>query len=586
MAEDPRRRRPSSPQGHAFIRGTARSEERRRPRSGNIIQDCIKLVFLNQQQLPASAVIEAVVGEIARRNEDLGSAERIATPSPMTIHRRIAEHPFYRTLRLRIGKRAADQMMKPLKVAPEATRPLETIIIDHTKIDDWMLFEDQTSLPCGGRPWLTMAIDAYSRYPVGYYIGFEPPSVYSVMMCLQQAVAPKTDLFAKYKGIKADWRAAGLPLKLVADNAKEVIGLSLPRACAELGIELETSPVRTPKYKGIIERFFRTLNTTFLHRLPGTTYGSPKKLRDSDIDPRKTMSMSFDTFQFLFLKWLTQDYCKAKNRTIGCTPEKRWIEGTEKHRIQMPERISDLKVVLSRHADGMLSRSGIRYQNLAYRNSSTVSSVLEAAGKAKLRVKFRFDPTDIGTIYILHPNGTYLPLHCEDEYAKGISLWQHKIIQDENRKRDRDPKSYKDLMRTRLELMEAVHEAIQTGLAKSYEARFRGIGSQRGSPGSIPVIAIETSSSSVENVITVPTMAAPAFETADTLIIEPGKSATKKQRKKSAADGDPKPLESPVTKSSLAIIAPPAANSSPENDDLDSLLSNRFGSTSRSIGGE
>ena len=443
-----------------------------------IIQDAIKYVYLNRQMLPQSAVVEAVIGLINRRNFALPRESWIPQPSPSTVFRRIAEHPLYKTLRFRLGRKAADQLMKPLQRAPEATRPLETMIIDHTKIDGWFLFDDKTKLPCGGRPWLTIAIDAYSRYPLGFYIGFEPPSVYSVMMCLRQAIAPKTELFDKFPDIPADWRALGLPMKLVADNAKEIVGHSLPHACAQLAIELETSPVRTPKYKGVIERFFRTLNTRFLHRLPGTTYGSPKILKDNEITPQNNMSMSFDMFQYLFLKWLTQDYCKSPNRNLGGIPEDLWIKGTELHRVYMPDRVDDLRIALSRQARGTLTREGIRYNNLRYRNPKTINEVLESGKHQSVEVDFYYDPTNLARIHVLSPSGQPLYMTCDDEYAHGISLWQHKIIQDANRKRDRDPKRHADLMQTRFELMEEVHEGIRTGIAKAFHARFRGMGSQ------------------------------------------------------------------------------------------------------------
>ncbi|QZO02068.1 hypothetical protein [Chenggangzhangella methanolivorans] len=197
----------------------------------SIIQDAIKHVYMSRQMLPAGAVVAAVIGEINKRKELFGETT-IAAPSPATIYRRITEHSYYKTLRIRWGKRAADRELKPLQSAPEATRPLETIIIDHTKIDDWMFFEDGTELPCGGRPWLTFAIDAYSRYPLGYYIGFEPPSVYSVMMCLRQAITPKYAVFKKFSGLNSDWRAAGLPLYWSPTTPKK----SLAYRCLRLAL--------------------------------------------------------------------------------------------------------------------------------------------------------------------------------------------------------------------------------------------------------------------------------------------------------------------------------------------------------------
>ncbi|GLK81746.1 transposase family protein [Methylopila turkensis] len=529
----------------------------------SIIQDAIKHVYMSRQMLPAGAVVAAVIGEINRRNELLGETT-IEAPSPATVYRRIAEHSYYKTLRIRWGKRAADRELKPLQAAPEATRPLETIIIDHTKIDDWMFFEDGTELPCGGRPWLTLAIDAYSRYPLGYYIGFEPPSVYSVMMCLRQAISPKTAVFEKFSGLKADWRAAGLPLKLVADNAKEVVGLSLPQACAELGIELETSPVRTPHYKGIIERFFGTLNTTFLHRLPGTTYGSAKTLRDKEIDPTKNMSMSFDTFEYLFLKWLTQDYCKARNSNIRCTPENRWVTGTEKVHIELPENIQDLQVVLSRYANGTVTRAGLRYKNLIYRNAATVSAILDLPRKSSVRVTFRFDPTDISTIYVLDASGQYRPMEAEGDYAKGLSLWQHKIIQEEARRRERNPKALSELMSVRYELMTEVHESIRTGMAKSFHARLRGIGSQKSAPSSLPIIFVPQPGPAHEPVSSIRAVTtADEIEKAAPHAAEPIKAQKPERRSRRKRNDDR--LEPFPTNAKDAPPSPPLSN---EQDEL------------------
>ncbi|GLK77618.1 hypothetical protein GCM10008171_28720 [Methylopila jiangsuensis] len=453
-----------------------------------IIQNAIRSVYLNRALLPATAVYEAAFGAVEKRNRELietadpsdRTLEQLLLPHPVrsTVFRRIRDCDYYRTIRARHGSRAADLELKPLRVAPEATYPLERVLIDHTKLDGWMLFDETSALPCGGRPWLTMAIDAYSRYPLGFYIGFEPPSVYSVMMCLRQAIAPKAELLKQAPGLEHEWLAMGTPMKLVADNAKEVVGISLPRACAELAIELETSPVKTPKHKGIIERFFGTMNKRFMHRLPGTTYGNPKLLRDLEINPQNTMRMSFAKFQLLFLKWLLGDYCKSRHRMIGTTPERRWIEGTAKRRIDMPERIGVLKSILSRHGTAVLDRNGIRFQNLTFRSDDTIRRMFAGTKKSRIDVDFRFDPADLSEMQVLlKTTGEYLPLVCDQkDYAKGLSLWQHKIIQQQNRDRDRRSKNFRDLMLTRSELIAETVQAIKAGAAKTIDARFQRLG--------------------------------------------------------------------------------------------------------------
>lgn len=475
-----------------------------------IIEEAISTVFQNRAALPPTAVFEYVAGTIASRNNDLIASfsenERIPSgllippASQSTVFRRLKETDYYKTTRNRFGWRYADRELTPLKKAPQATFPLERVEIDHTKIDGWMFFDPNSALPCGGRPWLTMAIDAYSRYPLGFYIGFEPPSVYSVMMCLQQAIGPKQDFLERFAGFRYDWLALGVPMKLVADNAKEVVGLSLPKACAELAIELETSPVKTPKHKGIVERFFRTMNDRFIHRLPGTTYGDAKKLKSLEIDPKNTMRMSFDEFQRLFAEWLLGDYSKSRNRMIGSTPERRWTEGTAKKRVHLPDKMSLLKVVLARHASATLTRNGIRFNNLNYRNADVVRRVLASARATKHGVDFRFDPRDLGTIYVLHSDGAYLRMDCDEDYAKGLSLWQHKLIQKENRSRDRSPKSFNDLMITRKELIDETLAAIKAGVASSDDARFVRLGES----GSILVTSRRSGSKSRSSQVLTP----------------------------------------------------------------------------------
>ena len=455
-----------------------------------IISESIASVYQNRGNLPPSAVYEHVIGQIAKRNagllddcsgEPAPAGQELPEPSQATVFRRVRDSDYYRTMRLRLG-RQADRLLRPLKAAPQHDAPLEAIIIDHTKIDSWLFFDDATGLPCGGRPWLTMALDAYSRYPLGYYIGFEPPSVYSVMMCLRQAIAPKLDLARRKAGVADDWLAMGVPFKLIADNGKEMVGYSLPNACAELGIELETSPVRTPHYKGIIERFFGTMNTRFIHRLPGTTFGDARKLKALELNPQQEMCISFLTFESMFLRWLVKDYARSRNRSMGTTPEKRWIEGTQRHRVELPARMGDLAHSLSRYASRSISREGIRFKGLTYRNDNVVRTILASVRAPRVDVDLRFDPTDLGCIYVREPQtGQYLgPMRCDEfDYAKGLSLWQHGLIRDENRRRERNPKDFRDLMITRAELIEETAQAIREGRGKAADARFQGIGSQK-----------------------------------------------------------------------------------------------------------
>ena len=75
-----------------------------------------------------------------------------------------------------------------------------------------------------------------------------------------------------------------LPKTLVVDNGPVSIGEDLKDLCGQLGINLEPNPKEHPWLKGTIERLFKTINTGFIHGLPGTSFSNDE---DSDEDSAK-----------------------------------------------------------------------------------------------------------------------------------------------------------------------------------------------------------------------------------------------------------------------------------------------------------
>ena len=138
--------------------------------------------------------------------------------------------------------------------------------IDHTR-SDLVVIDDRDNLPLG-RLTLTYCLDTATRYPLGYYLGFEPPSYLTVMECLHHAILPKGDVRAQY-GTEHDWQAYGIPATLVIDNGKEFIGRDLEDACCLLGTVLQYTPVLTPQFKAGIERMFGSMNTLVVSHFAG-----------------------------------------------------------------------------------------------------------------------------------------------------------------------------------------------------------------------------------------------------------------------------------------------------------------------------
>lgn len=63
------------------------------------------------------------------------------------------------------------------------------IQIDHTPVD--LMLVDNEHRKSIGRPYLTLAIDVYSRMITGYYLSLDPPSATSVAMCVARSILQK-----------------------------------------------------------------------------------------------------------------------------------------------------------------------------------------------------------------------------------------------------------------------------------------------------------------------------------------------------------------------------------------------------------
>ena len=159
---------------------------------------------------------------------------------------------------------------EPGKQGIQPTRPLERVEIDHMQLDLFVI-DPQRKMPMG-RPWLTTAIDVYTRSIVGMYISLMPPSHLSVRQCLLNAISPKSYVRMRYPNIQNTWGMYGIMEKIVVDNETAFYSRDLEGACHQLGISIQYSPVRLANYKSSIERFFGTMSTRLHHKESRTTF--------------------------------------------------------------------------------------------------------------------------------------------------------------------------------------------------------------------------------------------------------------------------------------------------------------------------
>ena len=250
-------------------------------------------------------------------------AKKLKPPSRKAVERRLEAYETIDAQRRRVGRKKAKYTYQAMPGHVEVGAPLERVEIDHTPMDVMACSDDPLSSYVG-RPWLTVAIDVYSRCILGIHIGFEPPSILSVALCLTHAVLPKGS--AETYGVPLEWLMYGKPKEIVVDNGKDFVSEAFRRGCEEHGIKLSFRPIGCPHYGGTIERLIGTM-VGRCHLLPGTTKNSVKA--KGDYDSKKHATLTLRNVRRWFVEQVLGYYHVRTHRMLRIPPQVAWrgLEG-------------------------------------------------------------------------------------------------------------------------------------------------------------------------------------------------------------------------------------------------------------------
>jgi putative transposase len=389
-----------------------------------MIDSSIQDVYMTPERRRMSDVHAEIHRRITRENQFRATPDKLPIPSQRSVRREISGQSVYELVKARYGKRRAEMDFRVAMAGPRTSRPLQRVEIDHTPAD-LIVVDERTMMPLG-RPTITSALDAHTRCVLGFYAGFEPPSVLAVMRCLKNAILPKTYLVQEFPAIKNPWDCYGVPELVVVDNAMEFHSTHFERACLQLGCDIQYSKVSIPWYKAKIERWQGTLNRDSLHGNPVTTFSNI--LDRGDYDPMKNAVVLLSTFREILHRWIVDHYQQSPHRGIHDTPAHMWLSESQGFPPPLPPAAKDLEVVLGMTAHRTIFHYGIELHGLKY-NSLELGEIRRRIGTSP-KATITFDPGDLGYIYVLDPKMlTYLKVPCIDQnYSAGLSLWQHRVV--------------------------------------------------------------------------------------------------------------------------------------------------------------
>lgn len=392
------------------------------PQAEKIIETVINEIYLTVQRPSAANTAR----EVIRRCKVNG----VTPPCTRTVRNRISALSERRKMRERGYREQAKNRFSPATGHfPNADYPLSVIQIDHTPVDI-ILVDDVHRMPIM-RPWLTVAIDIYSRMIVGYYLSFDAPSETSVAMCVAHAVLPKDEWLLMH-GVDADWPVWGFPATIHVDNGSDFRSDGFMRSCQQFGIDLQFRPVKAPKYGGHVERVLGTILKE-VHSLPGTTFSSIKDRDEYKSDKHAAMTKAE------FEKWLVTFICNVyharKHEGLGVAPIKQWELGIfgskENPGVGMPSRPADSSTVLL----DFLPRNyrtvqtyGVAIDGIKYYDASLrpwINATDPENKNNKRQFTFRRDPRDISAIWFSDPTlNQYFKIPCSDQSIPSLSLWE------------------------------------------------------------------------------------------------------------------------------------------------------------------
>ncbi|MEZ7811665.1 Mu transposase C-terminal domain-containing protein [Alcaligenes phenolicus] len=421
---------------HGDFRALIPRYDRRGPRHSRqddrileLFDEAVQKAFATSPCATVKMVRDIFIALVSQENSLRPKGQKYKIPCRATCYRLFSCLDAYEQTVLREGKRIATRKFKLAGVGAETSRILERVEIDHTPLD-LFLIDENTRLPLG-RPTLTIILDHYSRMLLGYHLGFNAPSTAAVLAALRHAILPKKKRKSKIGlEITGDWPCHGIPEALVVDNGLEFHSQALEHLAFNLGMRIQYCPKKEPQFKGCVERYLKTINYTFSHLVPGTSFA--KFYERGDYDPQEHAVLTLTEFRELFEKWVIDVYAQTVHSALGTTPLEKWSSSAKTYTPRLPQSaqklISEIWIPCTRR----LRHDGIRLHGLYY-SSEDLTPILRKFGPG-IELTVSYDPNDLGSIRVFDP-GSNEVVHTayakNFDYASGLMLEQHRLIRQE-----------------------------------------------------------------------------------------------------------------------------------------------------------
>lgn len=393
----------------------------------SIITRLVKEIYLTDQQNTIVFVHQQIKGQIIKDNisRSKHNAKLLCVPSISTVRRHIIKQCGFFTDTCRLGHYLAQKNNKFGEMWTEPASLLEQVEMDSTPIDVNLV--DEKGSPVGRIAHLSAMIEVKSSKILAYDLSATPPCAEKTLRMLKMALVAKP----------GEELLRGKPQEVTVDNGTEVANNTFQNATHVLGIQIRYAPPKTPDAKPHIERFFGTMNTQFIHRLPGTTFSNPKQRGDYDSEAKACLTM--EQLQYFFHKWLDEFYHNNPHGSQKTSPNEKWNRAIANQ--LPPEKFSE------RDLDQLLREVHRR----SIRGGRVKLFGLQWTGPGLAEMERRLRPGQKAIIYVNTSNlgevYVALPERAEElfratgalpSYQNNLTLYEHRLVEQWMSKQDRE----------------------------------------------------------------------------------------------------------------------------------------------------
>ena len=345
-----------------------------------------------------------------------------------------------------IGKKYTQNPLAPFNVVQIDGHAVDIIYTTQVRMPDGTI-QPMTAHRC----WLFAVIDVATRCIIGYSTSQEMNyNQFDILRALQNSILPHKMIEFKIPGFSypsnGGFPSIAIPETQYAlfdmvmlDNAKSHLSKNVRnKALNVINCTLNYGSVATPETRGIIERFFGTLETKGFHRLPMTTDSHVKgiKRRNPETKALKynvTYDDILEIIEQLIIQYNNSPHESLYNNTPLQEMERKIREYGMIPTIASERKIEEVKKLMYHTATRRVcggSKNGkrpyISYMNAQYRNDLLAASNIYLGKEITLLI----NPDDVSTVEAFTEDGTALGiLYANGEYGqKSHSLKSRKLI--------------------------------------------------------------------------------------------------------------------------------------------------------------